>query len=217
MLKYHKNRKCNCGCNGRILIKRWHKYSGIPRFINGHQCRGKHNPMAGVMSPMLNKHHTKETKEKQRLAKLGSKNPFYNKKHSRSTLRKLRLCSLGASNSFFHKHHTVESKKLMQERHADVSGNKNPNWRGGIAYFPYAAEFNNKLKAQIRERDGRICRQCKMSEHELGYKLSIHHKDYNKQNNDPDNLISLCRTCHAQTNFNRSDWTKYFNAMQLLK
>ena len=38
----------------------------------------------------------------------------------------------------------------------------------------------------------------------------VHHVDYNKKNNDPANLISLCKACHAQTNFNRNDWMEYF-------
>ncbi|NQU99405.1 MAG: HNH endonuclease [Parcubacteria group bacterium] len=41
-------------------------------------------------------------------------------------------------------------------------------------------------------------------------KLSIHHIDYNKQNNNPNNLISLCRKCHVKTNFNRNYWKYYF-------
>ena len=41
-------------------------------------------------------------------------------------------------------------------------------------------------------------------------KLDVHHIDYDKKNNDPKNLISLCRKCHMKTNKNRKYWTKYF-------
>ena len=34
--------------------------------------------------------------------------------------------------------------------------------------------------------------------------------DYNKINLDPVNLISLCRSCHAKTSFNREYWQEYF-------
>jgi len=84
------------------------------------------------------------------------------------------------------------------------------NWRGGKSFEPYGMEFNNKLKKKIRERDNYTCQECGMTEKELGYKLHIHHIDYDKKNNNPDNLISLCRSCHLQTNFKREDWTKYF-------
>ncbi len=87
-----------------------------------------------------------------------------------------------------------------------------PNWRGGASFEPYGLEFNDKLKERIRERDNYTCQECKMHQDELGYKLPIHHIDYDKQNNLMDNLIALCRSCHAQTNFGREDWTDYFNA-----
>ena len=45
MKKVYKNRYCKCGCGERITVKEYHKRYGIPRFIYGHQCRGKNNPM----------------------------------------------------------------------------------------------------------------------------------------------------------------------------
>jgi hypothetical protein len=44
----------------------------------------------------------------------------------------------------------------------------------------------------------------------IGKKLQIHHIDYNKKNNNLNNLISLCLSCHTKTGFNRSYWEKYF-------
>ena len=37
------------------------------------------------------------------------------------------------------------------------------------------------------------------------------HIDYDKKNCNSDNLITLCRSCHRKTNFNRENWIKYFN------
>jgi 5-methylcytosine-specific restriction endonuclease McrA len=37
-----------------------------------------------------------------------------------------------------------------------------------------------------------------------------HPFDYNKKNNNLFNLISLCKSCHGQTNFDRDDWSIYF-------
>ena len=51
---------------------------------------------------------------------------------------------------------------------------------------------------------------CEKTELENKAKLSIHHIDYCKQNNNPNNLISLCRNCHLQTNYKRKDWINYF-------
>ena len=87
----------------------------------------------------------------------------------------------------------------------------NSSWLGGKSFEPYGAEFNDELKAQIKARDNYTCQECGYKQEDLEYPLSIHHIDYDKHNNDPTNLISLCRSCHMQTNFRREDWTNYFN------
>ena len=90
------------------------------------------------------------------------------------------------------------------------TGKNNNNWNGGKSFEPYGSGFSRKLKRQIRERDNHTCQECKFTEEQLGYKLPVHHIDYNKKNNHPDNLISLCKGCHGQTGFKREDWTNYF-------
>jgi len=85
------------------------------------------------------------------------------------------------------------------------SGEGNPNWRGGFS--PYAPGFNNALREEIKMRDNHACQLCGATEIEL----AVHHVDYDKQNNSPENLISLCtNSCHSLTNGNREYWTKYF-------
>lgn len=91
-----------------------------------------------------------------------------------------------------------------------ISAENSPHWRGGISFEPYGMEFNRELKSQIRERDNFTCQECHQTEEQLGRILDVHHIDYDKKNNNPDNLISLCRSCHSQTNFGREDWTEYF-------
>ena len=41
---------------------------------------------------------------------------------------------------------------------------------------------------------------------ENGRRLCVHHIDYDKENLDFDNLISLCHSCHGKTNFNQNYW-----------
>ena len=109
--------------------------------------------------------------------------------------------------------HTEESKKKMGLARM---GTKNSQWQGGKSFEPYGLGFNKKLKEQIKKRDNYRCQECFRHQDELysksgrKYKLLIHHIDFNKKNNHLNNLISLCRNCHIQTNFKRENWIKYF-------
>lgn len=54
------------------------------------------------------------------------------------------------------------------------------------------------IQESIRDRDGRCCVECNKSEEENGQKMSVHHIDEDRENSDPNNLVSLCRACHAK-------------------
>ena len=85
---------------------------------------------------------------------------------------------------------------------------KNPMWKNGVSFEPYGLEFNKELKTEIRKRDNFICQECGKN----GF--IVHHIDYNKKNNKPCNLITLCRSCHGKTNHNnRIFWTKHFQTI----
>lgn len=81
-------------------------------------------------------------------------------------------------------------------------------WQGGKSYEIYSADWTQTLKQSIRERDHYQCQICGKNQGDES--LSIHHIDYNKQNCDPNNLISLCRICHSKTNHKRDYWIEYF-------
>ncbi len=80
---------------------------------------------------------------------------------------------------------------------------KNPMWKGGASFEPYGLEFNEELKDYVRMRDGYSCQKCDKTQEELGYKLHVHHIDFNKKNNNPTNLVCLCMKCHAKITANR--------------
>lgn len=109
--------------------------------------------------------------------------------------------------------HSVETKKKMKQNHTDVSDKNNPNWRGGC-FEPYTIDWKETLKKSIRERDKYICKLCFIHQDYLEEKLHVHHIDYNKKNCNPDNLISLCRKCHAKTSWNRERWIKFFGEIK---
>lgn len=99
------------------------------------------------------------------------------------------------------------SKKCKGKYYKGILGS---NWQGGKSFEPYGIKFNNELKEQVRQRDSYTCQECNKTQEKLGRKLDVHHIDYNKKNNNLNNLICLCHSCHMKTNYNREDWTIYF-------
>ena len=84
----------------------------------------------------------------------------------------------------------------------------NYSWKGGKSFEPYSVDWTKTLKRSIRERDRYVCQLCGKEP-----STSVHHIDYNKNNCNPNNLITLCKPCHQKTNFKRSKWIKHFNLL----
>lgn len=150
-----------------------------------------------------------------RLKKYGWLRPSKEAHNQPKYIQKLRDANLG-------KKATPETIKKLSDSHKGIfAREKHPNWKDGKSFEPYGIEFNRILKEQIRKRDSYRCQECFRHQDELygksgrKYKLHVHHIDYNKKNNENSNLISLCRNCHLQTNFNREDWIKYYKERSL--
>jgi len=107
------------------------------------------------------------------------------------------------------KKHSLSTKRLFSLQR---QGNKNPSWLGGKAQEGYI--WNWRLISQkIRERDNFTCQLCgdqilKQSKKRF---LTAHHIDYNKNNNNSHNLISLCNFCNSSVNTQRNEWQNIFN------
>jgi len=69
----------------------------------------------------------------------------------------------------------------------------NPAWNNGSSFEPYDWRFNNKLRKQVKKRDKYTCQICGSKR-----QLVIHHMDWNKENSNIDNLVTLCRSCHGK-------------------
>jgi len=99
----------------------------------------------------------------------------------------------------------VEAIREAVKNRKVLRGPDNPNWRGGLSYEPYAHTFNDELKAEIKERDGNKCKLCPETEN-----LNVHHINYVKTDDRPENLVTLCPVHHSTTNFNRDFWQTLF-------
>jgi len=100
-------------------------------------------------------------------------------------------------------------EQFLRQNENTLKGENHPNWNGGSSTLPYPFGFNKVLKENIKKRDNHKCMICNKETQ----KLAIHHIDYNKNNIDLCNLISLCYSCHPKTNFNRENWIKFFDNM----
>jgi len=150
------------------------------------------------------KHNTNEARQKMSLSQkkrfLNLENhPMYGKKHSKKSKNK-------NSESHKGKKHTEEAKEKIAEAQKGI---KNNNWNNGSSFEPYSPEFNKELKQSIKDRDFHICQTQNCMNTENSH---IHHIDYDKKNNKPENLVTLCGSCHSKTsNHNRLYWTNYYS------
>jgi hypothetical protein len=112
------------------------------------------------------------------------------------------------------RHHSEKTKEKMSKTKIGMYDNQdNPNWQGGIGKLPYAYEWTESLREEIRDRDNHECQVCNLQEKSLKglhKKLPIHHIDYDKMNSKEENLITLCNSCNIKANYNRDYWFAYF-------
>ena len=178
--------------------------------------------------------HSEETKRKIREArkkqvitknmlkslKLGRKRTLSKETRKRlsdiAKARKLYLLGLEARKGKKRPDNAGRLKKMWKEgkikpywtgkKRPNMRGEKNPCWNNGSSLTYYrknSAELKEKIEI-VKKRDNFTCQVC-------GKKGEVtHHIDYNRKNNSVDNLIFLCRSCHAKTNFNRKDWQAFF-------
>jgi hypothetical protein len=201
------------------------------------KCQGLNS---GEKHPMFGKHHKLESIEKMKTTlKVSMNDPAVKQQISNSlkeahkndpTLReKCSKARKGKPSPMKDKKHTLEARenikkgmanrdlKAREEWIKSLSGENNPNWKGGISYMPYGFKFDAKLKEKIRNRDQNTCQLCFMTneahKEKFGDSLHCHHTDHDKQNCRDTNLITLCNKCNAIVNINNEYWIKYFQTL----
>lgn len=158
----------------------------------------------------------------------GDNNPTHNpeiaKKVSNSLKKYLKENPrTGDKNPFFGKNHTEEYKEWAsdsrkgkwsydsdgyeRQKQNTPKGDLHPNWNGGTSCLPYTWDFRKTIKLNIKIRDNYTCNICEKETQ----KLAVHHIDYDKNNSDEKNLISLCYSCHSKTNYHRDNWVVFFS------
>ncbi len=85
------------------------------------------------------------------------------------------------------------------------NGEKNPNWKGGLSFFPYSKDWTKEKKEEIKMRDDYLCQNPNCSGEKIK-RITVHHINYDKNNCENTNLITLCVQCNSKSNHNREFW-----------
>lgn len=184
-------------------------------------CCGGHSRLGKTLEE-IHGEAAEEIRRKFRESHKGERNPNYKKSRTEETKKKISKTLEGHEVSEGTRE-KIRGGLLLFHVNGGTSwmsgktGELCPNWLGGISTLPYPFDFNEELKKLIRERDNNTCQLCDKKQEESGRKLCIHHIDYDKDNCDFSNLISLCRGCHGTTNYNREHWTKVFQQKMELR
>jgi hypothetical protein len=160
----------------------------------------------GSNNPYWGKHHSEEIINKMKLGWKQILSKGYEPKNKQLIFNRCLIC-----NKRFKVNNTLKNQKCCSikctksYRSLFLTGEKSANWIDGRSYAPYPARFNKKLKEKIKMRDNYVCQLCKLKD-----ELSIHHIDYDKNNNTEDNLITLCLKCNSIANGNRNYWKTFY-------
>ncbi len=207
---YHKKNKY-------MHVNKGKKHTEEAREKIGNARRGKRLPP-----------HTEETKRKMSDRKkanptrywLGKKRDVKTREKISNSLKELNLPS-PSPKYWKGRKHNEQSKKKIKENNArhwlGKSGDKHAAWKGGLAIKKYPLFWTETLRRSVRERDGYICKLCGKTQveeiEERERRLAVHHIDYNKENCNPNNLITLCVRCNSVVNWERKYWEKEFKKL----
>jgi len=176
----------------------------------GEALKGKNGYWYGKTGPNKGKHmplkQRKKIRDSMKGKHAGEKNamfrttsPFKGKHHTEKNKRKL-------SENIKTLWKNPEYRKHMTEIQMGENGS---NWKGGISKMPYAFDFNENFKRQIKERDNYTCQNPKCDR--TCTKLCVHHIDYDKQHTHPTNVVTLCIGCNTKANYDRPFWKALYS------
>lgn len=92
----------------------------------------------------------------------------------------------------------VQSKETRLKRSLAMRGKHRHGERNKNGY----PEEWSWFAREVRKRDGGLCLSCSSGISQAGHRAhDVHHIDADKQNCAPENLITLCRSCHTTADY----------------
>lgn len=134
--------------------------------------------MSGSKNPMKNPEISKKVSDKIDRNKQG-------KKLSNRIKQQKKLGIYKSSWDKMTSEKKLATRKLISE---SKKGEKNPNWGGG------KKSNYNKLAKKCRNNEIIACQRCGS----INKKLEIHHLDENVENDNLNNMITICHKCHSR-------------------
>jgi len=145
-----------------------------------------HLERSGIKRRSKQESWTLEKRQKQQRRYIGAGNPCFGRKRPEKERQRISEATKAKVTPEIRLYLSV----LAQER----LGSLGNNWKGGVwrlNWYPY--EFD-QAKYLTRERDGHICQFCHSGPN--GREHDVHHIDGDAFNNELENLVTLCRSCH---------------------
>lgn len=90
----------------------------------------------------------------------------------------------------------AENRSWRDRIAAELMGESNPNYQGKDNATGYGPGWGRLHRDLVRQRAQGKCEVCGREA-----RFDIHHKDFGKDNHDPENLAVLCRSCHKRTHY----------------
>jgi uncharacterized Zn-finger protein len=103
----------------------------------------------------------------------------------------------GDNNPMAGRHHK-KSTRIQQSLSAGGNGNPGENSEYPLSFY--------RIREKILKRDNYECQICNKEG------TDVHHIDYNKQNSNKKNLITLCGDHNTKANYNKPFWIEYLKS-----
>jgi hypothetical protein len=215
---------CACGCGTELLFSKGRKKK---KFIHGHHSRLKNSGAAARKgNEPWNKGRPRTEEEKKKIS--NSQKKSYKSKNRKTYIKteehKQNLIeSAKKQKSKEHIEKIIDSRKngpKYEEWKNKISESLKQKYENGdlissfyidgryindpnSQYNLYNGEFTDELKFEIRKRDNWTCQMCSKKR-----STTVHHINEDKTCNASNNLIVLCRSCHAKYHFQLNDEDK---------
>jgi len=152
-------------------------------------------------------------------AERGEKGHFFGKRLSDEHKKKISdgHTQFWTNNPDARKEKSNERKQFfMDNPDKCLSGENNPNWKGGITKWRiqlWHSETYKNWRYSVFKRDKHVCQMCGARGEEAHHIKPVRDHKNDLSILDINNGITLCKDCHRSVNYNESDFEHIFNTI----